>query len=371
MKTVRISLICYILSGCSDRPLHTVHEQLRQHILEAELGSSITISFAIKPAVPLPPLQDEAILTKQLKSVSKETRWAAAKKLSYSVNKKEVVLALIDAMRDKSGTQRVCVMAQALGHLKDPRALGALTQAAFDPYNHDLRLCAIRSIGMIGDISAVPDLITALKQNITPLQTANTLARLGDNRAIQPLIDAASNEAIRPWMIRAIGELGKKGAVPYLIDELNKADIKQQELIEEALWKISILSQQNSVFVLTEVLLKNQNTNKRMWAAYRLGEIKNKLAIESLIHALQDKNTEVAGRAAASIVRMNNVSLKLIRHALNQTDNKSRAQLGYLYAVLGYIGDKADIEKLESLLHNDQAPIDIINESLQLIKNGA
>jgi HEAT repeat protein len=370
MKAVCISLFCYILSGCSDRPLPTVHEQLRQHILEAELGSAITISFAKKPAIPLPPLQDEAILTRQLKSANKETRWAAAEKLSYSANK-EVVLALIDAMRDTSGTQRVCVMAQALGHLKDPRALGALTQAAFDPYNRDLRLCAIRSIGMIGDKSAVPDLITALKQNITPLQTANTLARLGDVRAIQPLIDAASNEAIRPWMIRAIGELGKKEAVAYLTNELNKADIKQQKLIEEALWKISILSHQNNVLSLTQVLLKNQNTNKRMWAAYRLGEIKNKLAIESLIHALQDKNTEVAGRAAASIVRMSNISLKPVRHALNQVDNKNRAQLDYLYAVLGYIGDKADIEKLESLLHNNQAPVDIIIESLQLIKNGA
>jgi len=39
-------MICCILNGCTEPPLPTVHEQLRQHILEAELGSSITISFA-------------------------------------------------------------------------------------------------------------------------------------------------------------------------------------------------------------------------------------------------------------------------------------------------------------------------------------
>lgn len=104
------------------------------------------------------------------------------------------------------------------------------------------------------------------------------------------------------------------------------------------MWKISILSQENNVFSLTQVLLKNQNTDKRIWAACRLGEIKNKLAIESLIQALQDKSTEVAGRAAASIVRMADISLKPVRHELHQIANKNRAQLDYLYALPGYIG---------------------------------
>ena len=280
-------------------------------------------------------------------------------------------MALIAAMRDNSGTQRVCVMAQALGHLKDPRALSALTQAAFDPSNRDLRLCAIRSIGMIGDRSAVPDLITALRQNNTPLQTASTLARLGDVRAVQPLIEAAGNEAIRPWMIRALGELGSEEAKTYLADELKVAVSKHQNLIEEALWKISILSQAQKTAALASVLRNNQDTDKRMWAAYRLGEIKNKSAIESLIHALQDSNTEVAGRAAAAMVRMNNVSLIPVRQTLNQAENKNRAQLNYLYAVLGYIGDKTDIEKLESLRHETPVSVVIINESLQLLKRAS
>ena len=36
MKAVCLILFGYIVSGCSDIPLPTVHEQLRQHILEAE-----------------------------------------------------------------------------------------------------------------------------------------------------------------------------------------------------------------------------------------------------------------------------------------------------------------------------------------------
>ncbi|MFV2005086.1 MAG: HEAT repeat domain-containing protein [Gammaproteobacteria bacterium] len=398
MRAPTIILICCILSGCDDPPLPTVHEKLRQHILEAELGSSITISFAKKPAVPLPAKQDATLLVNQLKASNKETRWQAAEKLSYSANK-DVVLALIEAMSDKSGTQRVCVMAQALGHLKDPRALSALTQAAFDPYNRDLRLCAIRSIGMIGDRSAVPDLIIALKQNNTPIQTANTLARLGDVRAVQPLIQAASDKNIRPWMIRALGELGKPEAVIYLSGELSRdsaeSNAKQEKLIKEALWKISILGQRDNVSALSQVLLHHHEANKRMWAAYRLGESRNVMSVYNLITSLQDENTEVAGRSAAALVRMKQFSLSPVRNALHtiehnlphspsfkksstnkkaNVDNVS-SQRRYLYAVLGYIGNTADIKLLEKSLHtkttsgNDSAAA--ISESLQLIKNGA
>ena len=376
MKTRCLIVLCCILIGCSELPLPTVHEQLRQHILEAEFGSAITISFAKKPVIPLPSQQDETLLVRQLKSSNKVTRWLAAEKLSYSANK-DVVLALIDAMQDTSGTLRVCVMAQALGHLKDPRALSALTQAAFDPSNRDLRLCAIRSIGMIGDKSAVPELILALKQNNSPIQTANSLARLGDKRAVLPLIEAASNKTIRPWMIRALGELGKSDAVSYLSDELANrpadSNPNERKLIKEALWKISILDQDKNIEALSQVLLSDQDANRRMWSAYRLGEFRNEIAVNSLIRATHDLNTYVAGRAAAALVRINKVSLSAVRSALNQDViqpriNSTRVQGIYLYAVLGYIGNKGDIKKLEAIRDKDKKIVRVITESLQLIK---
>jgi len=367
MKTFFYIVLCCLPIACTQAPPLTVHEQLRQHILEAELGSAITISFAKKPALPLPPQQkDESTLTRQLSANDKETRWAAAEKLSYSANK-DVVLAIISAMRDKSGTQRVCVMAQALGHLKDPRALSALTQAAFDPYNRDLRLCAIRSIGMIGDKSAVPDLITALEQKNMPLQAANSLARLGDERAVQPLIDAASDLAIRPWMIRALGELGKQAAVMYLNDLRPLVSSKTQISIDEALWKITILNEKDKVCALSKVLLTHPDPHKRMWAAYRLGELNTRSAVNSLIDALQDNDNEVSGRAAAAIVRMHEQAQKAVRAMLAQSVINHK-QRDYLYAILGYIGDAFDIKQLKKSLSLQPSSAGIINESLQLIK---
>jgi len=85
MKTACIILFCYLLSGCTDIPLPTVHEQLRQHILEAELGSAITISFAKKPAIPLPSQQDETTLVHQLKSSSRDKDKKAAGVITESL----------------------------------------------------------------------------------------------------------------------------------------------------------------------------------------------------------------------------------------------------------------------------------------------
>ena len=87
MKTPCLIGLCCILIGCTELPLPTVHEQLRQHILEAELGSAITISFAKNPVIPLPSQQDETLLVRQLKSSSKETRWLAAENFPIALIK--------------------------------------------------------------------------------------------------------------------------------------------------------------------------------------------------------------------------------------------------------------------------------------------
>ena len=86
-----------------------------------------------------------------------------------------------------------------------------------------------------------------------------------------------------------------------------------------------------------------------------------------MIEASQDKNADIAGRAAAAIVRMNPASLEAVRDALQQAGDENTLRQVYLYATLGYIGNKKDIEKLSSLLRDKHVSSVTINESLQLI----
>ncbi len=118
------------------------------------------------------------------------------------------------------------------------RALGALTEAAFDKTNRDLRFCAIQSLGMIGDRRAVPKLNEALEARNNPVEAASSLARLGDARAVEPMIRAAEDPTLRFWMITALGELGNPQALPFLATQGNDPQPVIRETAAEAAWKI-------------------------------------------------------------------------------------------------------------------------------------
>jgi len=324
----------------SDSP--DVHTELQQRLLEAELGSAKTFHFA-GGSRRVPDGRDTKTLLTHLTSSSPETRWQAADEIAIRHDARAVE-AVIRAMRDPQGTIRVCVMASALGHLRDPRALSALTEAMFDSGNRDLRLCAIQSLGMIGDPAAVPSLIEALQANNTPVAAANAIARIGDGRGVEPIIQAAADPDKRLWMIMALGELGSATALPFLQSTMQAEKLSIRKASQEAVWKIEQLSATQPVPALMAVLDNEAVTSRRMWAAFRLGEFRQVAAVAALIKALDDESRSVRGRAAAALIRMGDPALPSLRMQLQQPS--AGVQI-YVAAILGYAGRREDIEILE------------------------
>jgi len=342
-----------------------VHAELQLRLLEAELGSASTIHFASGSRARVPDDTAANTLLVNLESSLPESRWEAAKELAVRRDPRAVE-AVIRAMRDPRGTIRVCVMASALGHLKDPRALSALTEAVFDPRNRDLRLCAIQSLGMIGDRLAVPTLMAALAANNTPVAAANALARIGDERGVSPIIAAASDPQKRLWMVMALGELGSPLALSYLqlIGDDRKASILHAA--QEAQWKIKQLSAGRPVVALADVLAGDASAGRRMWAAFRLGELKQAEAIPVLIRALDDDNRDVRGRSAAALVRIGDAALPMLRVQVQHSQAAGRL---YAAAILGYAGGPVDIDLLQAVLQEaGQGELaDVARRSIDLI----
>ena len=342
-----------------------IHGQIQQRLLEAELGSATTFHFANGPRTLVPNNSPTDLLLTRLESSSPETRWQAAEQLAIRRNPRAVD-AVIRAMRDPEGTIRVCVMASALGHLKDPRALSALTEAAFDPVNRDLRLCAIQSLGMIGDRRAIPALIDALQAGNTPIAAANAIARMGDDRGVEPIIEAAGNPDLRLWMVMALGELGSPSAVPWLGSLANDSHPAVRHVAKEAQWKITRLTVADPVLSLGEVLAEETSVERRMWSAFRLGELGRQQAIPTLISALADHEPSVQGRAAAALIRIGTSAVL----AITQTATGTSGQVQYYAtAILGYIGDQEEITVLQSIADesNDEIVVAIAMHSIELI----
>ena len=233
--------------------------------------------------------------------------------------------------------------------IRDPRALSALTEAMFDPGNRDLRLCAIQSLGMIGDAAAVPALIEALRDNNTPVTAANALARIGDERGVVPIIHAAADPEKRLWMIMALGELGSTTALSFLksMESAEKASLRKA--VQEARWKIDTLSVEYPVAALMAVLDNEVAASRRMWAAFRLGEFRQATAVVALINALGDEVRAVRGRAAAALIRIGDAALPSLRVQLQQG---SAGEQLYVAAILGYAGKREDVDMLQQLVNS-------------------
>jgi len=358
-----VILVLFVLYRPGTTP--DLHAEIQQRLLEAEIGSATTFHFASSTRAVVP--DDTATLLTNLESSFPGTRWEAAKELAAR-REPQAVEAVIRAMRDPRGTIRVCVMASALGRLKDPRALSALTEAVFDPGNRDLRLCAIQSLGMIGDPAAVPTLVEALMMGNTPIAAANAIARMGDERGVIPIIHVASDPRLRLWMIMALGELGSPSALPYLASLANEQKPPLLKAANEAQWKIAQLSAADPVLSLSDVLASEALARRRMWAAFRLGELQQPDTIAVLIQALDDENRDVRGRSAAALIRIGDAALAGLRQLAMSDTNPARY---YAAANLGYTGGLAEIPLLERVAwkNDDDVLTDIARRSIELIES--
>lgn len=110
----------------------------------------------------------------------------------------------------------------ALGRMFEPRAAPALRQlvAAEDP---GLRSRAAVSLGRLRDKAAVPSLIDALwmaPDTYEREEAVRWLGRLGDSRALDPLMNLLPEPHVRHLVVVALGEIGDQRAYGPLLDVL-------------------------------------------------------------------------------------------------------------------------------------------------------
>jgi arylsulfatase A-like enzyme len=110
----------------------------------------------------------------------------------------------------------------ALGRMFEPRAAPALRQliAAEDP---GLRSRAAVSLGRLRDKAAVPSLIDALwmaPNQYEREEAVRWLGRLGDARALDPLLNLLPEVHVRHLVVVALGEIGDARAYGPLLDVL-------------------------------------------------------------------------------------------------------------------------------------------------------
>ncbi len=145
---------------------------------------------------------------------------------------------LIRGLSDKDKFVR-SQAANALGRMRDTRAVVPLTHTVLhDPFVL-ARFGAAQSLGRLRDKRAVPFLVQSLRDANEDVreQSAKALGALGDKRAVPPLIAALkdTDEAVPRAALLALGRIGDPAALPAARNLLRHKDASVRQAASEAI----------------------------------------------------------------------------------------------------------------------------------------
>jgi HEAT repeat protein len=233
------------------------------------------------------------------------------KKLKQNQN----VKGLIAALKSKDPTVQYDA-AEALGELRDPRAVEYLTAALKNDELSGVRWKAAEALAKIG-APAVNALIGALTHEDDDVRwkAAIALGETGDSRAVEPLIALLCDEDrfVKSRAAHALGMIGE-AAVDPLVHALRQGD-----------------------------------GNLRWGAATALGKIRDTRAIRPLICALADKYENVRSESATSLAGFGKPALAPLLEFLKFSDAPLRLEV---VTALGELKDSDAIHPLIQLLEN-------------------
>ena len=218
---------------------------------------------------------DESVLNELLSGDSiKIERAASSIKNMPDSDKEQYLKAIILKLTDEDVDVR-WKAAGALGRIGDAKAVDPLIKALNDEHE-PVRYTVTGALGRISDIKAVDPLINALKDEYESMRwkAAEALGRMGDNRAVDPLINALwdEHEFVRRKAAEALGRIENVRAIEPLIEALKDKDAGVRGSVAEALGRIGDVK---AIAPLTEAV-NDESIYVRRIAKRTLEEIKAK-----------------------------------------------------------------------------------------------
>ncbi len=256
------------------------------------------------------------------------------------------ILCLLECVRQERNTRLIMQAMSVLSRIKAEDAVPVLIDVLLAThialYDHPesfnfeksdesarLRCGAAQALGKIGDNRAIIPLMSILNNREENyrlrLAVAESLGRLGDEYAVNPLIDILSDEReksvyLKESAVKALGMLGDIRAISPLIDVLeSKRGIRDKfnflkEQIIEAIGRIGQPSRKASDTLLKA--LHDEAPSIRLAAVAALGQIGDDDCVEALKNCVMDENDDVAKAAVYAVYTLKGEAA--VRELLNR-----------------------------------------------------
>ena len=277
-----------------------------------------------------------------LKSEDDEIRYLGVEALvRSSIGSRQVVLALIPAVRDQNADIRQ-YSAQALGKIgsEAKEAVPALIIALNDQ-NADIRQCSAQALGKIGSEAkqAVPALIIALnhQDKVVRDTVVKSLVKISPETFRQ-------DTNVRSYATKALEKIGPE-AFPALTRGLKDQDVNVRSYAAEALGQVAGPVAKQAILVLIQSL-KDENKDIRQLAAEALGQMgpDARQAIPALTRVLKDHDSHVRGYAAEALGRIGPEAKQSVPALIQLLDDPNEYVRRYAAEALGKLGPEGQQE---------------------------
>jgi HEAT repeat protein len=164
---------------------------------------------------------------------------------------------------------------------------------------------AIRNLGYIMEERAVPILLELLKWDFHRLQheIIFSLGRIGDNRAVEPLIALLANQELAFFAVVALGDIGDEKAIQPILELLRQHTVPDyyQFTTAEALFKLGYRGDELLYAFINILRNEEYDYHQNYNAATYLGRFGDKRAVEPLITALESVSEAIRNNSVSAL----------------------------------------------------------------------
>ena len=275
----------------------------------------------------------EAVLEEQARGLTERPSW-----LLDTYDRLGLVDKYVQRLRTAKRWRERAFAAELLGRVGNAKAVPVLLETiqATRTEDADVREIALRALARIGDNRAVEPLVLALKQSENWLapRIADILVRHGET-VVDPMIAFLQDESRHParaWAANVLGELKAQRAFPMLVASLKDLDDEVRAKSAGALGK---LGDSRAVSYLLDHLLSDPAPFVRARIAGALGQFSDHEVIERLVRALGDPAWWVRMRSVEALEQIGPTAEAPLTVALDDPDPEIRIRAAVALERLG------------------------------------
>jgi len=255
-----------------------------------------------------------------LQEQDNETRRAAAHVLGQ-IGDARAVEPLLALLVDQDAKVRQAAI-EAIGQIGDPHTVEAL-ELALQDREGSVRLAATRALGQIGSPRAVEALIATLQGRFAHRLLLEELDKMKSEDAHQIAALLSSWDENSAPVHLLLQQALKAASHPFVVYLLTTILTEWKNERASAIEALGRIGDSRAVEPLIAAL-KDEDVNVRWPAARALGEIKDTRAIKPLIAALKDWHSNVRKAAAKALVKIGTPAVELLIAALRDEDERVR-----------------------------------------------